>query len=387
MVQEQEKTKQKVMETKNPLLKPKQKNRYISLTSAKLSVLILLSVVLLGFTGCKTNNIKLPTFFEKEYKRSDIIQIASLKEAVTLLSKNKISSLSYKITVDQFESRFYDQITLVKNLDSEFFLELENKMRTIYISASPVSAGETIYLKLTMYRIYTYMIEHMSLPVLSDLLRNYAVSLDYNQKDYESDYVLDIADLIVGGLKSIDSSITSIEDMKVIKSNILETGKPFRKKAVRASLRYATKSLEEIVFLIEERLLEVERYRKSIQDFRKVFVGDDSSFKLIQTLRELREVRWIDSVDYPYLLGNGYVEVLPTEIYNVVQYGRNTLKRYIFKESVVDYKSTQDFWVSGSYKVSDSLLTMKVGRYETESELFQLTKSTYLMGSEVLILE
>ncbi len=118
-----------------------------------------------------------------------------------------------------------------------------------------------------------------------------------------------------------------------------------------------------------------------------MFIGDDSSFNLIKSIEALKSNPHIHEIDYPYVMGSGYVEVIPTETYSVRQYGITTNKVYKFQKNIYSYKRLQDKYIVGSYELKNSRVTSRIGRYETELEVFRITKDTYLLGSEVLIVE
>jgi hypothetical protein len=131
----------------------------------------------------------------------------------------------------------------------------------------------------------------------------------------------------------------------------------------------------------------LEILRTEIKRGRTLFIEKDSSFELMNSLVDLKLVNWVNEVDYPYLMGNGFVKVFPTETFSVRQYGKFKGKDYAFSESLVKYRNNKSFWIRGSYELKNSSMKILIGRYETEVEVFRVTKDTYLLGSEVLLKE
>lgn len=348
------------------------------------------SVFILVLTGCLNKDIPLPSFMRKEWKQTDIIIQDRIIEAIHLYDKNKVDKLSFNMNVKSFEDAFYRQILFVKPMTPQFFLEMEYELNLLYNSTdgfSPVKIDEANYLKQTITRLCLSMLSNMSLSNISYTLKVYYDELDTKEKDYDFDYKLSIVDTIVGSLSIQRDNPIPKSELELMRKNLSETGSPFKRKEIKIGLRYALKSLEKLIFLIDERLLEIDLLRKEVHTSRELFVSNDSSFKLIQTLQKVKSTEWLSNEDYPLVMGNGYVKVLPTETYRVRQYGTYTDKTYVFEEFRYRYKRTQDKWVWGSFTLIDSRMKLTVGKYVTEVEVFRITKEAYLLGSEVLLLE
>lgn len=339
--------------------------------------------------GCQ-NKIELPTFFNNDYEQTDIVNTTYITEAITLYSKNKITTLSFQKSVSEFENHFIAQLEHVKPMTPQFFIEMEQELELLYNQSkkfSPVMGYESNYLKNTFVRLCLFMLERMGLSDASLVLKMYLRKLDFQPKDYDAEYKIRIVEAIVEYLLNLNDVAVPKNELDSIKLNLHEAKTPKLSRKGRQGIKYLMNRIESLIFLIDERIMSIEVLREEILLAREHFIERESSFDLINSIKDVKSNLWLAVEDYPFVFGNGYVEVMPTETYRVRQYGKDTNKTYIFEEKTFKYKRTQDKWVYGVHTLNNSSMNMKVGRYITEMEVFRLSKYAYLLGSEVLLLE
>lgn len=356
----------------------------------KLLLVLLVTTFLLILTGCLNEDIHLPSFMREEWKQTDIIEQRHIFEAITMYKKDKISKLSFNMSVNTFENQFYSQIKYIDPMTPQFFIEMETELHLLYNqtkSFSPVKSDEANYFKQTILRLSNHMLMNMELSKNSYVLKVFYNGLDTRLNDYDFDYLLSVVETIVACIELGENKEISVKELTEVRKNLTETGSPFKRKEIKIGLRYALKSMERLIFEIDERLLKIDLLRKEVHDSRGLFVSNDSSFNLMQSLKKVKATKWLNKADYPLVMGNGYVEVMPTETYRVRQYGILTGKVYVFDSLQYRYRATQENWIWGSYVLKDSTMKLTVGKYVTEIEVFRINSDAYLMGSEVLLLE
>ena len=365
-----------------------QRNRYLLRTSLKgLAVGVGLGATLF-VTSCNNGDVVLPTFMSEDYKQTDIINNDKIVEIIYLYSQGKINTLSFQMGVHDYEESFYYQMNHIA-VDVSFFLEAEQMLKDIYEPAKNFKENqkdEVSYLKNTLLRLCVYMLESMSLSDVSSILSTYYETLDVKSKDFLFDYSLSVVETLIVCLEKVKDTKVTIEDMKVIKSNISKTGSPFKRSEIKIGLRSSFSRLERVTFTIDERMTIIEVMLRNIKQGRNVFLTDDSSFDLLTAIRELKALPWLNEIDYPYVMGNGYVDEMPSGAYNVRQYGLHTDKVYEISPVEIKYRNKGGFWITGSYELLNS--TMKITRrYVDEVEVFKVNSNTYLLGSEILLKE
>lgn len=374
----------------NPLPKTKLKSKYILNTTLKLLLAGITLLFVLLVVGCRTGKHKLPMFNRTQFKPTEIILTDRLEESIYLYSKKKIDRDTFKSNIRDFENRSLSQLKHVKNLSPPFFIELEERLNVIYKSIgqfSPVNDDMVNYLGKTFIRLWKSILTNMSQSDRSLTLKLYFGNLKVRYRDYDFYYSLEIVETIVESLNELENMAVPKSELEQIKANIKNSKPTFKNKSIKLGLRQTTESLNDLLFMIEERLLKLELIRRSIKDSHRLLINNDSSLKLIQTIKDLKGTLWVSSVDYPYLLGNGFVKVIPTDTYTVMQYGKNKNKKYIFYQKTFKYKVTTEKWIHGSYTIKNSCINMIIGRYETEMEVFRVAKDTYLVDGELLIKE
>jgi hypothetical protein len=372
----------------NPLLSLKTRSKYLLSTSLKSLGVLFISISLLVLTGCLNDDIVLPSFYKEDWKQTDIIIQDRIIEAIHLYDKDTINKLSFNMSVKTFEDSFYAQIKYVSPMTPQFFLEMSTELKLLYNQTrpfSPVKSSEANYLKQTIFRLSRDMLHSMSLSNISFTLKVYYDNLNTKIKHYDFDYQLGIVETIVDTLSIEENTAVALSELKEMRKNLSETGSPFKRKDITIGLRYAFKNVEELIFLIDERLLKIDLLREEVKDSRELFIRNDSSFNLMESLRKVKATAFLSSMDYPHILGYGFVEVMPTETYRVRQYGSISDKVYVFEEFRFRYKRKQEKYVWGSYTLNDSTMIQKINKYVTEIEVFRITKDAYLMGSEVLL--
>lgn len=376
---------------RKPLPRKNQKNSSVLETSLKLLLIGVTLLFIILVVGCRTGKHKLPMFNRTQFKPTEIILTDRLEESIYLYSKKKIDKDTFKSNINDFEKRTISQLNHVKHLSPQFFIELEDRLLKIYNSFekfSPVNTGDMVnYFGKTLIRLWSHILRDMSLSDVSLTLRLYYGDLKVKYKDYAFYYSLEVVETIVETLNQIENSNLSREELELIKINIKNAKSPFKNKSIKLGLRQTTESLNDTLFLIEERLLKLELIRKAIKDSRRLMINNDSSLKLVQTIKDLKATLWVSKVDYPYLLGTGYVKVLPTDTYTVRQYGKQKNKIYQFYEKTFKYKVTTERWIHGSYSLENSTITMTVGRYVTVMEVYRIDNNTYLLDGEILTKE
>jgi hypothetical protein len=342
----------------------------------------------LVLTGCFNNDIVLPSFYKDDWKQTDIIVQDHIIEAIHLYDKGTINKLSFNMGVKYFEDRFYSQIKHISPMTPQFFLEMVSELKLLYNLTSlfsPVKSDEANYLKQTIFRLSEHMLMSMSLSNISFTLRVYYDALNTGFKNYDFDYQIGIVGTIVNTLSIGENTAVALSELKGMRKNLSETGSPFKRKDITIGLRYAFNKIEELIFLIDERLLKIDLLREEVKDSRELFIRNDSSFNLMESLRKVKATAYLSDMDYPHILGYGFVEVMPTETYRVRQYGSISDKVYVFEEFRFRYKRKQEKWIWGSYTLNDSTMIQKINKYVTEIEVFRITKDAYLLGSEVLL--
>jgi len=340
--------------------------------------------------GCYTGRVKLPVFKERHFKPTDIIPKERLKEAVFLYHKGKINTFSFQSAVKDFERGALSQLTHVKTITPQFFLELESKLHKIYDFTekfSPVKSDGVNYLEKTFLRLWLHMLSNMSLSDVSEVLKVYYGGLKVKPRHYDFNYSLDIVETIIAYFKTIEEKAVERKELLQVKSNIQKAKSTFKNKSIRLGLRRSLKTLNDIIFLLDERLLEIELIKKEIKKGRRLFIVNDSSLKLIATIKELKNNFMVSAVDYPYLLGNGYVKVFPTKTYTVRQYGKHKNKKYVFNAKTFRYKVSTERWVWGTYEFKNGSMITKIGRYAIVLEVYRINDKAYLLDGEILITE
>ncbi len=372
----------------NPLLNKKTRSKYLIRTSGISLGVLFISIFLLVLTGCFNDDIVLPSFYKEDWKQTDIIIQDRIIEAIHLYDKDTINKLSFNMSVKYFEDGFYAQIEHVSPMTPQFFIEMSEELRLLYNQTStfsPVKSDEANYLKQTIFRLSEHMLLCMSLSNISFTLKVYEDALNMRFKDYDFDYRLSIVETIVESIRITENTPIALKELNEVHKNLSETGSPFKRKEITVGLRYAFKGIEELIFLIDERLLKIDLLREEVKDSRDLFVSNDSSFNLMESLRKVKATAYLSAMDYPHILGYGFVEVMPTETYRVRQYGSISDKVYVFEEFRFRYKREQEKWIWGSYVLNDSTMIQKINKYVTEIEVFRITKDAYLLGSEVLL--
>lgn len=360
----------------------------IDLKNLNKSLIVLLITIALG--GCSNNDIILPSFMEPDWEPTDVIIQDHIQEAIQLYGNDKIDVLSFQMSVRTFESDFRTQVTHVKPMTPQFFISMEQEFEILFNSTErffPVRSNEANYLKQTLLRLEKLMLGSMALSNRSLVLNTYFNSLDTRMKDYDFEYKLNVVEVIVESLETERDFPIKKTELELMLKNLKETGSPFMKKDIKLGLRYALKSIEELIFLMDERLLHIDLLRVELERSRNVFISNDGSFVLFATIAKIKESAWLAKEDYPFVMGNGYVEVMPTDTYRVRQYGTSTDKIYVFEEFVYRYKRKQEKFIWGSFTLEDSRMEQTIGKYVTELEVYRVSKNTYLLGNEILIKE
>lgn len=334
--------------------------------------------------------MELPSFIGKNYEQTDIIITDNMVEAIYMYKKSKIDSLSFKMAVRDFESMFYSQLEHTKSVTPQFYLELEELLHKLYNSTKEFSTKKSEdrnYFKETELRILSTILESMSYSNTSIILSSYYSDLDVKSSDHDYNYSLEVYELLVDYLNRIGDEAVPMEELKAVHKTLSETGNPFKRKDIRIGLRSATNSLNALVFNINERLLEIDLVRDLIKKNRKNYISNTDMFSLMTSIKRFKTYSWLSSVDYPYVLGDGYVEVLPTKTYRVKQYGKFTGEVYKFTHNEFQRRSEGSEWIYGSYHIKNNTMITEIGRYATEMEVFRLTDEAYLLGSKILLME
>lgn len=334
--------------------------------------------------------MELPSFIGNNYKQTDIIITDDMVEAIYMYKKSEIDSLSFRMAVRDFEGMIYFQLTRTKSVTPQFYLELEALLHKLYNSMesfSPVKSEDKNYFKETLVRTLGHILESMSYSNVSVILSSYYSDLDVKSSDFDYEYSLEVYEAIADYLNRIGSEAVPMEELKAVLKTLSETGNPFKRKDIRIGLRSATKRLDALVFNINERLLEIDLVRDTVKRNRQAYIHNTDMFSLMVSIKRFKTYSWLNSVDYPYVLGDGYIEVLPTEIYRVKQYGKFTGEIYKFTDKDFQRRTEDSDWIYGSYHIKNNTMVTEIGRYATEIEVFRLTDEAYLLGSKILLME
>jgi len=328
-----------------------------------------------------------PSFIGKGFKKIDRFDQTELIKTIRDYEEGKVSSYIFMSKVESFEQSFRSRFNPDTDVDSDFMLDILEQFELRYLETEDFpdnrkSAG--LFLKRTLLSLITYIIPLIELDELNRTVIAFYTKLDTVFKDYDFDYQLQVYEKLVIGLEFVDGSRK--EYLALVRT--IEKLKSEKKSAnIGLGLRSINDYMEQVLFRTNRKLMEFEKIRATVQSGLASFISNDSSFGLSNSLKSIILRESILREDYPFLLGSGYVEVLPADTYSVRQYGNIKDKTYIFEERVFKYRATNGLYVLGTYGLENSTICMEVGRYKQTEILFKVSNGVYLLGSEILIEE
>ena len=219
---------------------PTQSQRTKSKSYLKAFIVLIGVSFILVLTGCLNGDIELPSFMEEGYRQTDIIPQDRIKETIYLYSKDKIDKNSFQVGVQDFEQDFYRQLNLIKTVTPQFVIEMETELHALYNKSetfSPVKLGESNFLKITLIRLCSFMLEGMTLSNVSIVLEEYYSELNVRTKDYDYDYSLRVAEAIIKVLDNVETSAPTIKELKTVHKALLSVKTPYKRKEIKIGLR------------------------------------------------------------------------------------------------------------------------------------------------------